>query len=325
MIESEIREGGSARTKVAETVERGMLLSPVVLGELRLSNRIVVRSPGWSECSERGLPGFGDLCREAGLFVTEGVHPGLAVQIRDHGCGVPIQDHLAVWRGIAEAVHAAGSKVVMSLVHPGRATSLEGPSDGQDLVAPSAVACVAPVIGEAAVLHQPRDLSLEEIARLTGAYRQAATDAVSAGMDGVELEASGCNLPMQFLSTNSNLRQDAYGGSSWKRCRFVREVMRAMGEAIGPGRVGIRIDPAGRDHGIADAVPSATYAALLRGLSDSGFAYVHLRHSPMRALDTLMLTRGYWSGPIIVSGAFDRATAEALVASRRVDAVVLDL
>lgn len=148
-------------------------------------------------------------------------------------------------------------------------------------------------------------------------------DAVSAGMDGVELDASGDFLSTQFLSTGSNLRQDAYGGSSWNRCRFVREVMQAMGEAIGPGRVGIRIEPAAQTHGIQDAVPSATYAALLRGLSDSGFAYVHLRHRPMRTLDTLALTRGYWSAPIVFGGDMDAARVARLVASGAIDAVVL--
>lgn len=53
-----------------------------------------------------------------------------------------------------------------------------------------------------------------------------------------------------------------------------------MREAIGPGRVGIRIDPLGHANGIADAVPSATYSTLSRGLSNAGFAYFHAPASP---------------------------------------------
>lgn len=183
-------------------------------------------------------------------------------------------------------------RMVALLTHPGRLAV-----DTADVVAPSPVPCMTPRDGGHA-RPTPRALETWEIEEIVQGYRRAALDAVAAGAAGVELDATGGHLAMQFLSTNTNLREDRYGGSSLGRCRFVLEVMQAMGEAVGHDRVAIRISPGGRCNGIADAVPAATYSTLLRELSGRSYAYVHLIRRPDRSLDALMMTRGYWSGPV---------------------------
>ncbi|MDT9081636.1 alkene reductase, partial [Escherichia coli] len=79
-------------------------------------------------------------------------------------------------------------------------------------------------------------------------------------------------LPMQFLSSNSNQRTDAYGGSAENRVRFVVEALAALGAAIGSDRVGFRICPGVTFNGMADADPAETYATLLRAVDGMGLA-----------------------------------------------------
>lgn len=193
---------------------------------------------------------------------------------------------------------------MMWLSHPGRVAV-----EAADLVAPSCVPLPGRAGGGGPDGPGLRALELREIEAMVQAFRQAALEAVAAGMDGVELDAASGHLAMQFLSTNTNLREDRYGGSSVGRCQFVLEVMQAMGEAIGHDRLGIRIHPGGRCHGMEDAVPAATYSTLLRELSGQGYAYVHLIRREDRSLDALMMTRGYWSGDIVVSDADQRDVA----------------
>lgn len=289
------------------------LLEPVVLGDLKLSNRIVMAvGARVDEAVEFYARHAG-----AGLIVTEGVSPGIQRQGDSEDPRIQTGGQVAGWRSVADDVHDAGGCIVMLLTHPGRAA--EGAVDS---VAPSAVRCETPLARDGGRRNAaPRALEAWEIREIVQGYRRAALNAVAAGMDGVELDAAGGHLPMQFLSTNSNLREDVYGGSSLNRCRFVLEVMQAMGEAIGYGRVAIRINPGGRCNDMADAVPAATYSTLLRELSGRGFAYVHLIHRPQRSLDTLMMTRGYWSGPVMLGTEGDIASAAADVTERGVEAV----
>ncbi|MBU8990869.1 hypothetical protein KTF61_15170, partial [Faecalibacterium prausnitzii] len=73
-----------------------------------------------------------------------------------------------------------------------------------------------------------------------GSHRSPAR---AAGFDGVELHCTSGYLPMQFMASGSNLRDDQYGGSVENRVRFPAQVLAAMAAAIGAGRVGLRLCP----------------------------------------------------------------------------------
>jgi N-ethylmaleimide reductase len=123
---------------------------------------------------------------------------------------------------------------------------------------------------------------------------------------------------MQFLSSNSNQRTDAWGGSVEGRIRFVVETLDAMAKAIGPGRVGFRICPGVTFNGMADANPAETYAALLRAVD--GLAWCHLIHIPNTGFDALDLVRANWSGPVIENGGLSREKAQDVIAAGKADA-----
>ena len=90
----------------------------------------------------------------------------------------------------------------------------------------------------------------------------------------MELHGANGYLLHEFLSPASNRREDSYGGSPENRARFVVEVVTAVAEAIGAGRVGLRISP---EHNIQDALETdrddvlATYGTLLDQLAPSGW------------------------------------------------------
>ena len=299
------------------------LFDPVALGDLQLANRVVMAPMTRSRADARGVPhplatDYYAQRASAGLIVTEGVFPSPNGQGYIDTPGICSDEQIEAWRNVADAVHASGGRIVLQLMHCGRAALNENQAPGAEVVAPSAIACATPLFGPDGGRRPcpvPRALAAEEIGGVVEEFRQAALNAMAAGMDGVELHAASGYLPMQFLSTNTNLREDDYGGSTENRCRFVWEVMQVMGEAVGFGRVGIRINPGSPYNDMADEVPAATYSTLLRGLSQRDFAYVHLINRPTRALDTLMMTRAYWSGPLIVHDELDMAQAQSLVGS----------
>ena len=93
----------------------------------------------------------------------------------------------------------------------------------------------------------------------------------------MELHAASGYLPMQFLSTGSNRRTDAYGGTVQNRLRFVLETLEAMATAAGSAsRVGIKISPAMPFNDIQDDNPAETYTALVKAMSPMGLAFLHV-------------------------------------------------
>ncbi len=114
----------------------------------------------------------------------------------------------------------------------------------------------------------PRALETDEIPGVVEDFVHAAKSAIEAGLDGVEIHAANGYLLHQFLAPGSNERTDSYGGSPENRARLTIEVTRAVAEAIGPERVGIRISPAHNIQGATEEDPAdveATYTALVAG------------------------------------------------------------
>lgn len=305
------------------------IFSPVDLGALRLSNRIVMAP------MTRNRAGPGDVATplmaeyyrqraSAGLIVTEGTQPSRTGKGYWRTPGVHSDAQVQSWRPVADAVHRAGSQIVMQLMHVGRVAVAANRDADVEAVAPSAIASTEPVPGPdgtPAATVTPRALETGEIAGVVEEFARAARNARRAGLDGVELHCTSGYLPMQFLSTGSNYRTDAYGGATTNRVRFVLEVLEALAGTIGADRVGFRIFPGNPYNDMRDDDPAETYAALIDAADPLGLAYLHLIHYPTPALDALALLRPRWSGPIIANNALKLESAKALLAGGQVDAV----
>lgn len=305
------------------------IFNPVRLGDLTLANRIVMAPMTRDRAGPDDEP-TGHMVEyyrqraSAGLIITEGTQPSPAGKgyWRTPGIHSPVQ--IAGWRKVADAVHERGGRIVMQLMHVGRASVRANKAPDALTIAPSAIASPDPIPGPDGVpvpTETPRALETQEIAGVIAEYAAAARNAREAGIDGVELHCASGYLPMQFLSSNSNQRSDAYGGTAENRVRFVVEVLAAMAEAIGPGRVGLRICPGVTFNGMNDADPAETYATLLRAIDGMGLAYCHLIHIPNVGFDALELVRANWSGPVIENCGLTLEKAQGLISDGKADAV----
>ena len=305
------------------------IFAPVRLGELELANRVVMAPMTRDRAGPEDEPT--DLMVEyyrqrasAGLIVTEGTQPSPAGKGYWRTPGIHSQQQVAGWARVADAVHQAGGRIVMQLMHVGRAAVRANKAPDAETVAPSAIPCPDPIPGPDGVpvpTEMPRALDTAEIPGVIAEYVMAARNSRAAGLDGVELHCASGYLPMQFLSSNTNLRTDRYGGSAENRVRFVAETLAALADAIGPGRVGFRICPGVPFNGMADADPAETYATLLRAVDGLGLAYCHLIHIPNQGFDALELVRANWSGPVIENCGLTLEKAQALLAEGKAEAV----
>ncbi len=305
------------------------LFTRVTLGSLALRNRIVMAPMTRSRCTADGVPT--DLVAEyyaqragAGLIVTEGIAPcadGLGY------CRTPglfSAEQLAGWSAVVSAVHERGGLIVAQLMHVGRVASHFNKPEGSETVAPSALRARGEIYTDRAGMasfDEPRALRTDEIPQVEEQYRRAAANARAAGFDGVELHCSSGYLPAQFLSTGTNRRTDAYGGSVENRCRFPLELLAALAAEVGPGRVGMRICPDNPFNDLTDDNPAETFDCLLRRAAPLGLAYLHVIRLPAGRVDNLALGRRYFGDRLLVNDSYDRVEAAAVIRSGEAAAV----
>ena len=176
--------------------------------------------------------------------------------------GLHTDEQVDAWRPVTDAVHANGGRIFAQLMHGGRVS--HPTTTGMQPVGPSAVPAVGDVFTPTGPQPAPvpRALDTAEVPEHARSYAQAARRAVDAGFDGVELHGANGYLISQFLSSNANLRTDAYGGSVANRIRFAVEAVAATVDAVGGHRTGIRLSPGAGFWGVAgDRRPRAVRRA----------------------------------------------------------------
>ncbi|AYG45404.1 alkene reductase [Pseudomonas sp. Leaf58] len=300
-----------------------MLFEPVRLGELQLANRIVMAPMTRSRADSQGVPGSDMVSyyrqrATAGLIVAEGTAPSASGLGYCRTPAIYSAEQIAAWRQVTRAVHAEGGRMVLQLMHVGRAASRHNKPQGAATVAPSAIRARTQLFSDTAGMvdtEMPEALTVEGIAGVIDDYRQAALNAREAGFDGVELHCTSGYLPMQFMAAGSNQRSDHYGGSADNRVRFAQEVLAAMAAAIGAGRVGLRLCPGNPYNDIDDSEPAVTSAALCAAVAPLGLAYLHIMRSPVPGLDAFALARRYSPQALILNDGFDAVSAQAALAA----------
>ena len=277
----------------------------------------------------------------AGLIVSEGT----AISPQGQGYadvpGLYGSEQIDGWKPVTRAVHAVGGRIVCQLWHVGRVSHhVLQPGHG-DPVAPSALRANAKTYvfdaqghGHFAPTSMPRALHRHELPGIVHDYAAAARHAVqSAGFDGVEIHGANGYLLDQFLKSGANHRTDDYGGRIAHRARLMLEVARAVCDAVGADRVGIRLSPVTPANDIVDADPQPLFAHLMRQLAPLGLAYIHViegatggpREVEGRPFDYAALKAAYRAaggrGAWMVNNGYDPRTAEAALASGHADLV----
>ena len=295
------------------------LFLPVALGDLALANRIVMAPMTRNRAEPDGTPGalmvehYAQRA-DAGLIVAEGTWPTAVGQAYCRQPGIATARHVEGWRRVTDAVHARGGCMVLQIMHGGRIGCHHIKPAGVETVAPSAIRAAGEVFTDSAGMQaydEPRALSTDEVRAVVREHARAALNAREAGFDGVELHGTSGYLSMQFLASGSNRRDDEFGGSAANRARFAFECLQAMANAIGPGRVGLRMRPGNPYNDIQDDEPMASSAELMRQAATLGLAYLHvMRAPPELGFDAFALAREHFGPRLILNDSFDGASAE---------------
>lgn len=308
-----------------------ILFTPLKLGELTLSNRIVMSPMTRSRADENDAPTAlnAEYYRQrasAGLIITEGAQPSLNGKGYPRTPGIHSTAQIEGWKDVTDAVHEGGGKIFLQIMHAGRIAHPLNKAANAETVAPSAIKANVYMFTDQqgpVEVTEPRALETNEVSDVIEEYRKATENALAAGFDGVELHAGSGYLPMQFLSSNSNQRTDKYGGSVANRCRFVLDVLAAMCAVAGHGRVGIKIAPGITFNDVQDSDTEETYAYLLEQLNDLDLAYLHVQRpaeflSEMSqgtdlSFDRVAFVRSHYRGAIIAAGDFTFESATTAV------------
>lgn len=302
-----------------------LLFKPYPLGRIELKNRVAMAPMTRCRATPDHVPTpqMAEYYRaraSAGLIITEGTAPspdGLGYA-RIPGLFTP--EHVAAWRKVTEAVHAAGGRIFVQLMHTGRVAHALNLPVGARVLAPSAITQPGEMWTDTQGMQPhatPEAMSEADIEQTIRAFADSAAKAIEAGFDGVELHGANGYLIDQFLNTSSNQRTDRWGGSVENRVRFPLDVARAVVARIGAERTGLRLSPYGVFNDMKpDADMDAVYERLAAEASALRLAYLHvLDHSPLGAPtvpdSVKQKIRRSFGGTIILAGGYDRARAEA--------------
>jgi 2,4-dienoyl-CoA reductase (NADPH2) len=212
-----------------------VLYTPVQIGRLTLPNRFVQSAMHTKFASE-----YGEVGPKLIDYMTARARGGVSMIILENtaidwkvgraaGNPVRIDDDrfISGLNDLVNAVHRENAFIATQLHHAGRQNAITNTEGRVGPVAPSAITSTA--IGD-----EPRALTVPEIEEIVEQFREAAVRTVAAGFDMVEIHGSHGYLLTQFLSPQSNIRTDEYGGSFENRARFPLAVVKAVREAVGP-------------------------------------------------------------------------------------------
>lgn len=202
------------------------LLKPLDLGFTTLKNRVLMGSMhvGLEEAPggyERMAAFYAERAKgDVGLIVTGGIAPNQAGLTFAHASKLDSTEEAEKHKVITEAVHAAGGKIALQILHTGRY------SYQPEIVAPSAIqAPINPI--------KPKAMTSAEVQQTIDDFANCAKLAQYAGYDGVEIMGSEGYLINEFIAARTNHRDDEWGGSYENRIRFPIEIVKRTREIVG--------------------------------------------------------------------------------------------
>jgi N-ethylmaleimide reductase len=239
----------------------------------------------------------------AGLIVTEGIQPSIIGQGYPNTPGLHSAAQVAGWKRVVDAVHDRGGIIFAQLMHTGRIAHPDNYAVHATPVAPSAIKAKGQIFTSNGMQDYviPAALTAEQIARTVADFADAATNAIKAGFDGVEIHGANGYLLHQFLSTNANKRDDEWGGTAANRARLMIDTTRAVARAIGADRTALRISPANPLGDTVEDDYTDTYPIVLAELNELGLAYLHVLESA--APEFTPLLRRSWKSIMMLNPA----------------------
>ncbi|MGG1678512.1 alkene reductase [Neobacillus sp. NRS-1170] len=259
-----------------------------------------------------------------GLIISEGT----VISARGNGYpGVPgiySEEQIKGWKKVTDAVHKEGGTMIAQIWHVGRLShhELTGNLPPQ---APSAIPAEGLVSRFRKPYDVPEEMTIEDIKEVINQYAQAAKNAISAGFDGVEIHGAHGYLIDQFNSDITNHRTDKYGGDLAQRLTFMKEVIKAVIDAIGTERTIIRFSAFKVD--IPNYMwedPETAIRTFVEAFKEAGATMIHpsiMQFDQVLADGKTMhqLVRKYWDGIIIGVGGFNPELANQAIEEGNID------
>ncbi|WP_115891797.1 MULTISPECIES: oxidoreductase [Haloferax] len=296
------------------------LFDATSLNDLSLSNRVGLAPMTRISATDEGLAtnemahyyrkfadgGFGFLVTE-GVYTDDAYSQGYLNQP-----GLVTDDHVEAWTTVTDAVHEVDTPIFAQLMHAGAQSQGNPHLDGDRTLAPSAVqpdGQKAEAYGGSGEFAVPKAADETDLETAREGFVRAATNAVEAGFDGVELHGANGYLLNEFLAADANRRDDEYGGGPESRVKFPAEVLSAVTDAV-PEEfvVGIRVSQEKVTDGDYEWPEGEDAAAVFfEELSAAGADYVHTTET-----DATTPTFGA-DGPTLVEAAAEYVTDDTVV------------
>ena len=261
------------------------LLKEITVGDLTLKNRMVMapmtrcraNNPE-NRTTELQAKYYGQRS-SAGLIITCGSQVSKNAVGYINTPGIYSEAQVEGWKLVTNAVHENEGKIFIQLWHVGRMSHPDF-HDGKLPLAPSAINPKSMSFTYEGFKDTvtPKAMTIDDIKQTIQDFKNAASNAMKAGFDGVEIHSSNGYLFHQFFTRCSNTRTDAYGGTIEKRARFLFEVIDAIKEVIPENRIGVRLNPSFHDlFGITiDKETIPTFEYIVDKLNNYNLAYLHL-------------------------------------------------
>lgn len=294
------------------------LLTPYQKGKLQLKNHLVMapmtRSRAINNLPNELMAAYYAQRSGAGLIITEGTAPSPDALGYSRIPGIFSKEQTEGWKAITAAVHGAGSKIFVQLMHTGRIGHPANLPVGARLVGPSTVKAAGEIWTDAAGQQPyPAPEMLTDVEAVIAEFVQAARNAMEAGFDGVEVHGANGYLVEQFLNPHVNNRTDEWGGSVANRAKFAIRTVQEIAAAIGPDKVGVRFSPfstLGDLPGYDEQEVLDTYALLAAELNKADIAYLHIGVSAIIPQQTFDAIREGFKNTIILCNGLTPETGE---------------
>ncbi|WP_027360543.1 alkene reductase [Desulforegula conservatrix] len=313
------------------------LLKTYTLGDIILKNRVVMAPLTRSRADNPGRVPT-DLMAEyysqrasAGLIITEGSQISERAVGYINTPGIHSKDQVEEWKKVTQAVHERGGRIFLQLWHVGRMSHPDFHNGELPLSAsalnPNSQSYTPQGFKDTV---DPKAMTIEEIKETIGDYGRSASNAMAAGMDGVEIHASNGYLLHQFFNRTSNIRTDEYGGSIGNRTKILFEVIDEVRKHVPENRIGVRLNPS--LHGAfgmsldEETIPGFEY--IVKRLNDYKLAYLHLSEPftdvtnvPGAEPNIAVHFRPLYKGTLIINSNFDRDKGNRVIEEGLADLV----
>ena len=265
------------------------LFESYVLNGFRLKNRFLMAPMTRSRSSAGDVPNalmaqYYAQRSSAGIIISEATQVSLQAKGYARTPGIYTREQVEGWKKVTKKVHDNGGLIFLQLWHVGRVSTSK--VNTLQPIAPSAIVANDTHVyifdgaahGDASFVpvEKPRAMSQSDIKQVIEEFKTGARNAIEAGFDGVEIHGANGYLIDQFLRSNSNQRNDRYGGNKNNRTRLLLEITDAVAREIGQHRTGVRLSPFISFKDMNDPQILETIMIAADELNRMDVAYIHL-------------------------------------------------